>query len=103
MIAYSKHTVTPPNLNFLLLAGVLRKEIKMTTYWRGLPKVIHSTISLPNHNKPDGYDYYAFSYSKLKLMQVTIYLKRLRDGERKKPMYLRAFQSMRLPLGILQD
>lgn len=80
MIAYSSHTATPPNLSFLLLAGVLRKEIKMTAYWRGLPKVIHSTISLPNYNKPDGYDYYAFSYSKLKLMQVTMYFKRLRDG-----------------------
>ncbi|XP_028942722.1 proteoglycan 4, partial [Antrostomus carolinensis] len=45
-------------------SGVLRKEIKMTAYWRGLPKVIHSTLSLPNHNKPDGYDYYAFSYNR---------------------------------------
>ncbi|NXL60450.1 PRG4 protein, partial [Chordeiles acutipennis] len=51
-------------LRCLLLAGVLRKEIKMTAYWRGLPKVIHSTLSLPNHNKPDGYDYYAFSYNR---------------------------------------
>ncbi|KAJ7403311.1 hypothetical protein BTVI_78250 [Pitangus sulphuratus] len=45
-------------------SGVLRKEIQMTTYWRGLPKVIHSTLSIPNHNKPDGYDYYAFSYNR---------------------------------------
>uniref|UniRef100_A0A8C3JBZ3 SMB domain-containing protein n=2 Tax=Scolopacidae TaxID=8917 RepID=A0A8C3JBZ3_9CHAR len=69
-IAYSKHTVIPPKLSFLLLAGVLRKEIKMTTYWRGLPKVIHSTISLPNHNKPDGYDYYAFSYNRYYSLDV---------------------------------
>ncbi|NWH60127.1 PRG4 protein, partial [Geococcyx californianus] len=48
----------------LHLFRVLRKEIKVTAYWRGLPKVIHSTISLPNHNKPDGYDYYAFSYNR---------------------------------------
>uniref|UniRef100_A0A8B9IWD6 Proteoglycan 4 n=1 Tax=Amazona collaria TaxID=241587 RepID=A0A8B9IWD6_9PSIT len=48
-------------LNFFFL----RKEIKMNAYWKGLPKVIHSTISLPNYNKPDGYDYYAFSYSNL--------------------------------------
>uniref|UniRef100_A0A8C9FKC2 SMB domain-containing protein n=1 Tax=Pavo cristatus TaxID=9049 RepID=A0A8C9FKC2_PAVCR len=59
-------------------SGVLRKEIKVTAYWRGLPKVIHSTLSVPNYNKPDGYDYYAFSYSKLKLTQVTLYFKRLR-------------------------
>uniref|UniRef100_A0A8C6NCR1 Uncharacterized protein n=1 Tax=Melopsittacus undulatus TaxID=13146 RepID=A0A8C6NCR1_MELUD len=45
-------------------SGVLRKEIKMSDYWKGLPKVIHSTISLPNYNKPDGYDYYAFSYNR---------------------------------------
>ncbi|XP_027560320.1 proteoglycan 4 [Neopelma chrysocephalum] len=44
--------------------GVLRKEIRMQTYWRGLPKVIHSTLSIPNQNKPDGYDYYAFSYNR---------------------------------------
>uniref|UniRef100_A0A8D0F7U1 SMB domain-containing protein n=1 Tax=Strix occidentalis caurina TaxID=311401 RepID=A0A8D0F7U1_STROC len=46
-------------------SGVLREAVRMTAYWRGLPKVIHSTISLPNYNKPDGYDYYAFSYSNL--------------------------------------
>ncbi|KAJ7427644.1 hypothetical protein WISP_05187 [Willisornis vidua] len=44
--------------------GVLRKEVQMTTYWRGLPKVVHSTLSIPNQNKPDGYDYYAFSYNR---------------------------------------
>ncbi|NWU41292.1 PRG4 protein, partial [Hylia prasina] len=53
-----------PHGGFLFLAGVLRKEIQMTTYWRGLPKVIHSTLSVPNQNKPDGYDYYAFSYNR---------------------------------------
>ncbi|NWH75767.1 PRG4 protein, partial [Piaya cayana] len=55
---------TTPNLSSLLLAGVLHKEVKVNAYWKGLPKVIHSTISLPNHNKPDGYDYYAFSYNR---------------------------------------
>ncbi|NXE49388.1 PRG4 protein, partial [Casuarius casuarius] len=50
-----------PSGNFLLLAEILRKEVKITAYWRGLPKVIHSTLSVPNYNKPDGYDYYAFS------------------------------------------
>lgn len=45
-------------------SGVLRKEVQMTTYWRGLPKVVHSTLSIPNQNKPDGYDYYAFSYNR---------------------------------------
>uniref|UniRef100_A0A803WGD5 SMB domain-containing protein n=1 Tax=Ficedula albicollis TaxID=59894 RepID=A0A803WGD5_FICAL len=54
----------PTVIRFPLIAGVLRKEVQMTTYWRGLPKVIHSTLSVPNQNKPDGYDYYAFSYSK---------------------------------------
>ncbi|XP_075013118.1 uncharacterized protein LOC142085226 [Calonectris borealis] len=51
-------------------SGVLRKEIKTNTYWRGLPKVIHSTISLPNYNKPDGYDYYAFSYNRYYSLDV---------------------------------
>ncbi|NXW57470.1 PRG4 protein, partial [Eurystomus gularis] len=60
---YPSDTLTPPKRHFLLLAGVLRNEIKVNTYWRGLPKVIHYTLSLPNHNKPDGYDYYAFSYN----------------------------------------
>ncbi|NWZ10669.1 PRG4 protein, partial [Agelaius phoeniceus] len=55
---------TAPHGGFLLLAGVLRKEVQMTTYWRGLPKVVHSTLSIPNQNKPDGYDYYAFSYNR---------------------------------------
>ncbi|NWS82988.1 PRG4 protein, partial [Toxostoma redivivum] len=53
-----------PHGGFFLLAGILRKEIQMTSYWRGLPKVIHSTLSVPNQNKPDGYDYYAFSYNR---------------------------------------
>ncbi|NXB57308.1 PRG4 protein, partial [Struthidea cinerea] len=53
-----------PHGGFLLLAGVLRKEIQMTMYWRGLPKVVHSTLSVPNQSKPDGYDYYAFSYNR---------------------------------------
>ncbi|NXB51006.1 PRG4 protein, partial [Leucopsar rothschildi] len=53
-----------PHGGFLLLAGVLRKEIQMQSYWRGLPRVIHSTLSVPNQNKPDGYDYYAFSYNR---------------------------------------
>uniref|UniRef100_A0A8B9EPK8 SMB domain-containing protein n=1 Tax=Anser cygnoides TaxID=8845 RepID=A0A8B9EPK8_ANSCY len=51
-------------------SGVLRKEVKMTAYWRGLPKVIHSTISVPNYNKPDGYDYYAFSYNRYYSLDV---------------------------------
>jgi len=57
----------------------------MTAYWRGLPKVVHYTLSLPNYNKPDGYDYYAFSYSKLKLMQVAVYLTRHGDGQERSP------------------
>ncbi|XP_015725352.1 proteoglycan 4 isoform X2 [Coturnix japonica] len=51
-------------------SGVLRKEVKVTAYWRGLPKVIHSTISVPNYNKPDGYDYYAFSYNRYYSLDV---------------------------------
>ncbi|NXJ32106.1 PRG4 protein, partial [Ciconia maguari] len=54
----------------LCLLRVLRKEIKMTAYWRGLPKIIHSTISLPNYNMPDGYDYYAFSYNRYYSLDV---------------------------------
>ncbi|NXK12126.1 PRG4 protein, partial [Herpetotheres cachinnans] len=56
--------------NHFNLSRILHKEIKMTTYWRGLPKVIHSTISLPNYNKPDGYDYYAFSYNRYYSLDV---------------------------------
>ncbi|XP_027757761.1 proteoglycan 4 [Empidonax traillii] len=52
-------------------SGVLRKEIQMTTYWRGLPKVIHSTLSIPNQNKPDGYDYYAFSYNRYYSLDIS--------------------------------
>ncbi|KFP73455.1 Proteoglycan 4, partial [Apaloderma vittatum] len=54
----------------LRLLRVLRKEMKMTAYWKGLPKVIHYTISLPNYNKPDGYDYYAFSYNRYYSLDV---------------------------------
>ncbi|NXX19379.1 PRG4 protein, partial [Podargus strigoides] len=62
--------VNPYPSVFFLLAGVLHKEVKMTTYWRGLPKIIHSTLSLPNYNKPDGYDYYAFSYNRYYSLDV---------------------------------
>ncbi|NXR15626.1 PRG4 protein, partial [Semnornis frantzii] len=60
----SRHTMTSPDFSFVSLAGVLHNEIKVNSYWRGLPKVIHYTLSLPNYNKPDGYDYYAFSYNR---------------------------------------
>ncbi|KFQ51932.1 Proteoglycan 4, partial [Nestor notabilis] len=62
--------INPHSSGNLRLLRVLRKEIKMTTYWKGLPKVIHSTISLPNYNKPDGYDYYAFSYNRYYSLDV---------------------------------
>uniref|UniRef100_A0A8C6YHK5 SMB domain-containing protein n=1 Tax=Nothoprocta perdicaria TaxID=30464 RepID=A0A8C6YHK5_NOTPE len=48
----------------------LRKEVKITSYWRGLPKIIHSTLSVPNYNKPDGYDYYAFSNNRYYSLDV---------------------------------
>uniref|UniRef100_H9G5L5 SMB domain-containing protein n=1 Tax=Anolis carolinensis TaxID=28377 RepID=H9G5L5_ANOCA len=41
--------------------GILQPEVKVTTYWRGFPKEVNSVISIPNYQKPDGYDYYAFS------------------------------------------
>uniref|UniRef100_A0A8D0L3J0 SMB domain-containing protein n=1 Tax=Sphenodon punctatus TaxID=8508 RepID=A0A8D0L3J0_SPHPU len=41
--------------------GILHDEVKTTSYWRRFPKPVHSAISIPNHQKPDGYDYYAFS------------------------------------------
>ncbi|NWZ85606.1 PRG4 protein, partial [Poecile atricapillus] len=62
--------INPHPSGFFLLAGALRKEVQMTTYWRGLPKVIHSTLSVPNQNKPDGYDYYAFSYNRYYSLDV---------------------------------
>ncbi|NWY07286.1 PRG4 protein, partial [Nothoprocta ornata] len=54
----------------LRLLKVLRKEVKITSYWRGLPKIIHSTLSVPNYNKPDGYDYYAFSNNRYYSLDV---------------------------------
>ncbi|KFP08116.1 Proteoglycan 4, partial [Calypte anna] len=62
--------INPHPSGNLRLLRMLRKEIKTTAYWRGLPKVIHSTISIPNHNKPDGYDYYAFSYNRYYSLDV---------------------------------
>ncbi|XP_044295066.1 proteoglycan 4 [Varanus komodoensis] len=41
--------------------GVLQPEVQVASYWRGFPKEINSVISIPNDQKPDGYDYYAFS------------------------------------------
>uniref|UniRef100_A0A670IFM7 Proteoglycan 4 n=1 Tax=Podarcis muralis TaxID=64176 RepID=A0A670IFM7_PODMU len=41
--------------------GVLQPEVKVASYWRGFPKEVNSVISVPNDQKPDGYDYYAFS------------------------------------------
>ncbi|XP_048338453.1 proteoglycan 4 [Sphaerodactylus townsendi] len=41
--------------------GVLQPEVKITSYWRGFPKEVNSVISVPNEQKSDGYDYYAFS------------------------------------------
>uniref|UniRef100_A0A8D2J0F8 SMB domain-containing protein n=1 Tax=Varanus komodoensis TaxID=61221 RepID=A0A8D2J0F8_VARKO len=40
---------------------VLQPEVQVASYWRGFPKEINSVISIPNDQKPDGYDYYAFS------------------------------------------
>uniref|UniRef100_A0A8C3HQB0 SMB domain-containing protein n=1 Tax=Chrysemys picta bellii TaxID=8478 RepID=A0A8C3HQB0_CHRPI len=44
-----------------LSAGILHHEVKINSYWRGFPKVVHSAISIPNYRRPDGYDYYVFS------------------------------------------
>uniref|UniRef100_A0ABM5G991 Proteoglycan 4 n=1 Tax=Pogona vitticeps TaxID=103695 RepID=A0ABM5G991_9SAUR len=41
--------------------GVLQPEVKVSSYWRGFPKEVNSVISIPNNEKSDGYDYYAFS------------------------------------------
>ncbi|NXG30671.1 PRG4 protein, partial [Dromaius novaehollandiae] len=59
--AFQTVRINPYPSGNLCLLKILRKEVKITAYWRGLPKVIHSTLSVPNYNKPDGYDYYAFS------------------------------------------
>uniref|UniRef100_A0A8C3HR54 SMB domain-containing protein n=1 Tax=Chrysemys picta bellii TaxID=8478 RepID=A0A8C3HR54_CHRPI len=42
-------------------SGILHHEVKINSYWRGFPKVVHSAISIPNYRRPDGYDYYVFS------------------------------------------
>ncbi|TFK00517.1 cbp/p300-interacting transactivator 4 [Platysternon megacephalum] len=42
-------------------SGILHHEVKINSYWRGFPKVVHSAISIPNYQRPDGYDYYVFS------------------------------------------
>lgn len=44
-----------------MFAGMLQQEVKVTSYWRGFPKEVNSVISVPNEQKADGYDYYAFS------------------------------------------
>ncbi|XP_007436996.2 proteoglycan 4, partial [Python bivittatus] len=41
--------------------GILQPEVKITSYWRGFPKEFNSVISVPNEEKVDGYDYYAFA------------------------------------------
>ncbi|XP_039176543.1 proteoglycan 4-like, partial [Crotalus tigris] len=43
------------------LTGILQPEVKITSYWRGFPKEFNSVISVPNEEKVDGYDYYAFA------------------------------------------
>ncbi|KAL8178149.1 UNVERIFIED_CONTAM: Proteoglycan-4 [Gekko kuhli] len=45
----------------IVFAGVLQPEVKIASYWRGFPKEVNSVISVPNEQKSDGYDYYAFS------------------------------------------
>ncbi|MEE6496317.1 hypothetical protein FKM82_002299 [Ascaphus truei] len=44
--------------------GVLHKEVSVRSYWRGIPDNIGSAISLPNPQKPDGFDYFVFSKEK---------------------------------------
>lgn len=44
-----------------MFAGILQPEVKITSYWRGFPKEFNSVISVPNEEKVDGYDYYAFA------------------------------------------
>nr|XP_033817186.1 proteoglycan 4 isoform X2 [Geotrypetes seraphini] len=41
--------------------GILHEEIPIRSYWRGFPNSIVSAVSLPNPQKPDGYDYFVFS------------------------------------------
>uniref|UniRef100_A0A8D2J0T0 SMB domain-containing protein n=1 Tax=Varanus komodoensis TaxID=61221 RepID=A0A8D2J0T0_VARKO len=50
-----------PVRDYFAFAGVLQPEVQVASYWRGFPKEINSVISIPNDQKPDGYDYYAFS------------------------------------------
>ncbi|XP_074859416.1 proteoglycan 4 [Carettochelys insculpta] len=42
-------------------SGILHQEVKINSYWRGFPKVVHLAVSIPNYQRPDGYDYYVFS------------------------------------------
>ncbi|XP_078498814.1 proteoglycan 4 isoform X4 [Lissotriton helveticus] len=44
--------------------GVLHAEVSVRESWRGIPNNIISAVSLHNPQKPDGYDYYAFSKDK---------------------------------------
>uniref|UniRef100_A0A7M4FBM2 Proteoglycan 4 n=2 Tax=Crocodylus porosus TaxID=8502 RepID=A0A7M4FBM2_CROPO len=44
--------------------GILHDEVKLPTYWRGFPKTVYTALSVPNYQKPDGYDYYVFSKDK---------------------------------------
>ncbi|KAG8556203.1 hypothetical protein GDO81_017964 [Engystomops pustulosus] len=44
--------------------GVLHEQTLVSATWRGVPNNIISAISLPNHAKQDGFDYYTFTKDK---------------------------------------
>lgn len=44
--------------------GVLHQETAIRSTWRGVPNNVLSAVSLPNYQRPDGFDYYVFSKDK---------------------------------------
>ncbi|XP_056379618.1 proteoglycan 4 isoform X3 [Hyla sarda] len=44
--------------------GLLHQETTVRQTWRGVPNNIVSAVSLPNYQKPDGFDYYVFTKDK---------------------------------------
>ncbi|KAJ1172193.1 hypothetical protein NDU88_004043, partial [Pleurodeles waltl] len=56
-----KRIYTNARNRHIIQPGVLHSEVSVRETWRGIPSNIISAVSLPNSQKPDGYDYFVFS------------------------------------------
>ncbi|XP_030630582.1 proteoglycan 4a [Chanos chanos] len=53
-------------------AGIqLTGEINITLSWKGFPTPVTSALTMPNPRKPDGYDYFIFSWPKVFNIKIT--------------------------------